>query len=73
MQQLGVGEDGVGLGAEEVGVPDVEQPHQQPARCAASSVVRKCSSIAWKPARNSANRSGPIATTSEVPIAESIE
>ena len=35
--------------------------------------VRKCSSIAWKPARNSANRSGPIATTSEVPIAESTE
>ena len=29
VQQLGVGEHGVGLGAEEVGVPDVEQPHQQ--------------------------------------------
>ena len=28
VQQLGVGQDGVGLGAEEVGVPDVEQPHQ---------------------------------------------
>ena len=57
VQQLGVGQHGVGLGAEEVGVPDVEQPHQEPARCAPSSVVRKCSSMVWKPARNSANRS----------------
>ena len=39
----------------------------------AGSVVRKCSSIAWKPASSSANRSGPIATTSDVPIAESTE
>ena len=29
VQQLGVGEHRVALGAEEVGVPDVEQPHQQ--------------------------------------------
>ena len=28
-------------------------------------MVRKCSSIAWKPARKSANRSGPMATTSD--------
>ncbi len=39
----------------------------------AVSVLRKCSSIACIPASSSANRSGPIATTSEVPIAESIE
>ena len=39
----------------------------------AGSVVRKCSSIACMPASSSANRSGPIATTSDVPIAESSE
>ncbi len=39
----------------------------------AGSVVRKCSSIACMPASISAKRSGPTATTSEVPIAESIE
>ena len=33
--------------------------------------VRKCSSISWKPASISRNRSGPIATISDSPIAES--
>ncbi len=37
------------------------------------AVVRKCSSIACIPASSSAKRSGPIATTREVPIAESSE
>jgi len=35
--------------------------------------VRKCSSIAWNPASSSANRSGPIASIVESPIAESSE
>ncbi len=35
--------------------------------------VRKCSSIAWKPASMSRNASGPIAIISERPIAESYE
>ena len=35
--------------------------------------VRKCSSIAWNPASMSSNASGPIATISERPIAESNE
>ena len=39
----------------------------------AAGAVRKCSSIVWKPASISANFSGPIATTSERPIAESME
>ncbi len=39
----------------------------------ASSVVRKCSSMVCMPASSSAKRSGPIATTSDVPIAESSE
>lgn len=39
----------------------------------ASGVDVKCSSIAWKPASSSANRSGPSATANEVPIAESTE
>ena len=73
VQQLGVGQHGVGLGAEEVDVPDVEQPHERGHVARRARVVRKCSSIAWNPARNSANRSGPIATTTEVPIAESTE
>jgi hypothetical protein len=34
---------------------------------------RKCSSRARKPARNSLNQSGPIATISDRPIAESTE
>src|SRR5450755_2280798 len=35
--------------------------------------LRKCSSIAWKPASSSRNWSGPTATMVESPIAESIE
>ncbi len=42
-------------------------------RFRSSGAVRKCSSIAWKPARSAANCSGPIATIVESPIAESIE
>ena len=42
-------------------------------RFSSSGVVRKCSSIACMPARNSANCSGPIATMSERPMAESTE
>ena len=42
-------------------------------RLRSSGVVRKCSSIAWKPARSSRKRSGPIASIVESPIAESIE
>ena len=39
----------------------------------AGSAVRKCSSMACMPARSSAKRAGPIATTSDVPIAEPSE
>ena len=39
----------------------------------ASGAVLKCSSISWKPASSSANRSGPIAIIVDSPIAESIE
>ncbi len=42
-------------------------------RFSSSGVVRKCRSIAFMPARNSANCSLPIATMSERPIAESTE
>jgi hypothetical protein len=35
--------------------------------------VRKCSSIAWKPASSSPNPSGPRATIVDKPMAESIE
>jgi hypothetical protein len=42
-------------------------------RFRSSGVVRKCSSIAWKPASRSPNESGPIASIVESPIAESIE
>ena len=35
--------------------------------------MRKCSSIAWKPASSCSNPSGPIASIVESPIAESIE
>ena len=39
----------------------------------ASGAVRKCSSMAWKPASISANWSGPIASMVESPMAESME
>ena len=42
-------------------------------RLRSSGVVRKCSSIAWKPASRSRKPSGPIASIVERPIAESIE
>ena len=42
-------------------------------RFCSNGAVRKCSSIAWKPASSSAKRSGPIASIVERPIAESIE
>ena len=42
-------------------------------RFRSSGVVRKCSSIAWKPASRSRNPAGPIASMVERPIAESIE
>ncbi len=38
-----------------------------------NGAARKCSSISWKPASISANRSGPIAIIVDRPIAESIE
>jgi hypothetical protein len=40
---------------------------------ASNGTVRKCSSIAWKPASSSANPSRPIASIVDSPIAESIE
>ena len=42
-------------------------------RLRSSGASRKCSSMAWKPASISPNRSGPIASMVESPIAESIE
>ena len=42
-------------------------------RFSANGAVRKCSSIAWKPASSSPNRSGPIAIIVESPTAEVIE
>ena len=42
-------------------------------RFSASGAVRKCSSIAWKPASISANSSGPTASMVDSPMAESIE
>ena len=38
---------------------------------ASSGAAAKCSSTAWKPASMSANASGPMATISEKPMAES--
>ena len=40
---------------------------------ASNGVVRKCSSISWKPASMSPKFSGPMASIVERPIAESIE
>ena len=68
VQVLRVRQHGVGRGAEEVHVPDVEQAHQRPARCCPARCSAKCSSMAWKPARKSAKFSGPMATATEVPI-----
>ena len=42
-------------------------------RFRSNGAVRKCSSIAWKPASISPNCSGPIAIISDRPIAESYE
>ena len=42
-------------------------------RFCASGAVRKCSSIAWKPASIWPNCSGPTATIVDRPMAESIE
>ena len=42
-------------------------------RFVASGAVRKCSSMAWKPASISLNCSGPSATIVDRPMAESIE
>ena len=42
-------------------------------RFAPSGAVRKCSSMAWKPASSSSNWSGPSAIMLDSPIAESIE
>ena len=39
----------------------------------ARSVSAKCRSIAWKPAKKSAKFAGPMATATDVPIAESTE
>ncbi len=40
---------------------------------ASNGAVRKCSSMAWKPASSSPNPSGPMASMVDSPIAESIE
>ncbi len=42
-------------------------------RFSSSGAVRKCSSIAWKPASMSRNPSGPIASIVASPIELSIE
>jgi hypothetical protein len=42
-------------------------------RFRSKGVVRKCSSIAWKPASIARNGEGPMATMVESPMAESIE
>ena len=49
-QVLAVGQHRLGLGAEEVDVPDRDQPEQRPGRFRSNGAVRKCSSMAWKPA-----------------------
>ena len=73
VQVLRVRQHGVAAGAEEVDVPDVQQAHQgRHVACPARS-RRSAVSIAWKPARKSAKFSGPMATATEVPMAESTE
>ena len=42
-------------------------------RLRSKGVVRKCSSMAWKPASIARNCSGPMASMVESPMAESIE
>ncbi len=42
-------------------------------RLDSSGAVAKCSSMAWNPASMSAKASGPMATMSENPMAESYE
>ena len=62
-----------GLRAEEVARTRRESRPISTGRFRSSGVVRKCSSIAWKPASSSRKRSGPTASIVERPIAESIE
>ena len=73
LQVLVVRQHGDGLRAEEVAVPDAEQAHAAPA---GSARTARCGSA--RPSRGSRraarwNRSGPIASIVERPIAESIE
>ena len=63
--------------------PIVWAPKKSPYHTASSPIstgrfsprgaVRKCSSMAWKPASISANPSGPTASMVDSPMAESIE
>ena len=73
LEVLLVGQDGDGLRAEEVVVPDGRAAPSARADCARSGAVRKCSSIAWKPASIARKFSGPMAIMVDRPIAESIE
>ena len=73
LEVLLVGQNGDGLGAEEVGVPDGEQAH---AGRAGSGRTERCGSArpsAWKPASIARKLAGPMASIVERPMAESIE
>ena len=72
LEVLLVGQHGDGRRVEEIAVPDRQQPIST-GMLRSSGAVRKCSSIAWKPASIARKCSAPIAIMVERPIAESIE
>ena len=73
LQVLLVGQDGRGLGVEEVGVPDGEAG---PGARGGFARTARCGSArpsAWKPASMARKLSGPMASMVERPMAESME
>ena len=73
LQILFVGQDGDGLGAEEIVVPEAESRPISTGRLRSKGAVRKCSSISWKPSSMARKLSGPMAIMVDSPMAESIE
>ena len=73
LEVLLVGEDGDGLGAEEIGVPDGEQAHQDGQVAARTARCGNARPSAWKPASMARKLSGPMASMVERPMAESME
>ena len=72
LQVLVVGQHGDGLGAEEV-IDQIARNPIRTGRFRAKDVLRKCSSMGWKPLSISWNLSGPIVIIVGSPVTDSIE